>query len=227
MLLCMCCWLIFLRMLWRFILVSHRCSHSQAIRVRNCLNILYLKLFDILLISIVLTIVFHILIFRELEMTIIIWVALVWNDWVKKLELCTGGLFSKITDVFASMSRVLASLRLFSITRLYVVTSLTVLEIHSQDWIIGLEAIEVFFIFLTDMACHLLAILLDVSWADIYLSVAQASLDKALAFQVTPWRLELTLCKVDTLTVIMSWAVPFPIPLHLLDFQLESFLFRL
>ena len=54
------------------------------------------------------------------------------------------------------------------------------------------------------MTCHLLAILLDVSWADIYLSVAQASLDKALAFQVTPWRLELTLRKVDTLTVIMS-----------------------
>ena len=56
------------------------------------------------------------------------------------------------------------------------------------------------------MACDLLAILLDVSWADIYLSVAQASLDEALAFHLTSWRLEweLALCKVDTLTVIMS-----------------------
>ena len=224
---CLCCRLIFLWMLWRLILISHRCSHSHAIGVRNCVNILYLKLFDVLLVSIVLTIVFNILIFRELEMTIIIWVCLVWNNWVKKLELHTRSLFSKIADVFASMSWVFASFRLFSITRLNVVTSLTVLEIHSQDWIISLKAIEIFFIFLTDMTCHLLAILLDISWADIYLSVAQASFDEALAFQMTPWRLELTLRKIDTLTVIMSWAVPFPIPLHLLNFQLKSFLFRL
>ena len=98
----------------------------------------------------------------------------------------------------------LASFRLFSITHLGVASSLTILEVHSQDRIIGLKAIKVLFFWLTGMTCHLLPILLDVPRADIYLSVTQASFDKALAFQMTPWRLELTLRKVDTLTVIMS-----------------------
>ena len=222
----MCCRLIFPGMLWCLVLISNRCSHGHAIRVRNCLNIFYLKLFDILLVSIVLTIVFHVLIFRKLEMTIVIWV-LVWYNWVKKLELCAGSLFSKIADVFTSVSGVIASFRMISITHLNVITSLTVLEIHSQDWIISLKAIEIFFIFLTGMTRHLLAILLDVSWAYIYLSMAQASFDEALAFQVTSWRLELALCKINTLTVVMSWTVSFSLFLHLLYFQLESFLFKL